>query len=249
MTQKVFADLVRFYTNTDSVTFVDADILLLSNTYMLDIAESIVEANEDFFITPATTNLVADQREYPFPVDMLLKLKRVEITFESGGTPILAHEVDLAESPALRLEGTSESLITSRFSNNVGLVGYDIARGSMYIYSGTITSVTAGLKLWFASEPAALSDLTEDTTDMSIDPDSTSHGFPKPFHEILARRVSIFYKSHADRPIPLTEQELSYQGDLAAKIAKIKNPNLSRAVIRSLPDTDQDRFGYNGYNL
>lgn len=245
MTRKKFADLVRFYTSTDSTTFTDAEILLLANIYMLDIAEAIVEANEDFFITPATADLVADQREYSFPADMLLKMKYLEAKFSAGGDWIPLTELDLNDYN----RATDETTITNYFANQPGQARYDIVRGSLYLYTGTITSVTGGLKLWFAAEPSVLSDVTDDVTDMSVAPSTVEHGFPKPFHELLARRLSMHYKSHVDRPIPLTEQELSYQNDLAMKLAKIKNPNLSRAVLRSTPDLGEDRFGNYGYNL
>jgi len=244
MTCLKLANLIRFYTKTNTNTFSDADMLMLANVYMLDIAESITEANEDFFIQPATTDLALGQREYTFPADMILKMKYLEVKFSTDGQWIKATEIDLGD---LDNRPTDEANIISMFGNEVGRLRFDLFRGSMYLYSGTIAnSVVDGIKLWYASKPAPLPNMTNDVVDISTAPSNIEHGFPEPFHELLARRVSMFFKDSADRPIPYNQQEQIYQLDLAAKIAKIKNPNLDRAIQRSVPT--MANFGNNGYD-
>lgn len=54
-----FASLVRFYTHTDTNTFVNDDILLLANVHKDEIAKEIGLVNEGYFGMPAYQNLAA----------------------------------------------------------------------------------------------------------------------------------------------------------------------------------------------
>jgi len=54
-----FAALVRFYTHTDSTTFVDDDLLLLANVNKDELAKEIGLVNEGYFGVPCYKDLVA----------------------------------------------------------------------------------------------------------------------------------------------------------------------------------------------
>jgi len=73
---------------------------------------------------------------------------------------------------------------------------------------------------------------------MSTNPDDYTHGFPRAFHELLARRISIAYKSSKDKPIPLSEKERQFEVDFAQAINSLKDANLDREVIPSEPYDD-----------
>ena len=77
---------------------------------------------------------------------------------------------------------------------------------------------------------------------MSVDPSTTTAGFPRPFHELLARAVSIRYKQSKESPIPLTEKEQVFEYDLNKKIDAIKKLNLDREVIGSIPHNDGSQY-------
>ena len=83
MTGTQLAALIRYKTKTNSTTFTDADMLPLVNTFKDEIASMIVERNNGMFLVPSTFNLVADQREYAFPDDMLNRLHKFEVKFAS----------------------------------------------------------------------------------------------------------------------------------------------------------------------
>ena len=74
-----YASLVRNQTKTDSTSFPNAELTLLSNVSKNDLAEEIVQLEEDYFSLTLLSDLVAGQREYSFPVDMLKNMKIVEI--------------------------------------------------------------------------------------------------------------------------------------------------------------------------
>lgn len=234
MTPAQLNSYINLSCGTDDAEFLPADKLILINIYKDDIAKEIAKVNEDIFGMPFTANLEADRREYGFPYDILNNLKGVEAKLDGSNWSWL-REFDLNSFK----RPTSETDIRNYFTGRDPM--FDIFRMALWIYSGdAIIAVTGGLKLWSIIYPADITDLTS-TTDMSVDPSTTSHGFPRQFHELLGRRVSIHYKTSQDRPITLSEKELMYESDLEKALNAVKGMNLDRSVIGSVPtDTGQD---------
>lgn len=230
MTAAQFVEYVRLKTRTNSTTFVDNDVIILMRQRQDQIAQDILKADEDLLLIPQTTSLVLNQRDYSFPSDILSRIKRVEVMLD-GTNWLKLREIDLVE---INVPIATETDITNKFSNVKGNCFYDLLRKSIYLYSGTITSVTNGLKLWCNTWPTAITNLA-DTTDMSIDPSTTTHGIPRSMHEIWARGVIIDWKQSREKPIALNENELNYDRDLQKAIVTLKHGNLDREVIGSLP--------------
>lgn len=237
MTPAEFAFHVRFMTRTNASTFTDAQIMSLMKIRQKEISADILDADEDIFLMPQYTSLVANQRDYTFPTDMLASIKRVEAKLD-GINYIPLHELDISN---VGISISDEASIIQTFSNEKGRAFFDIIRKSLNIYSGTITSVADGLKVMVNTYPAVIADLTS-TTDMSIDPTSTTHGMPLELHEIWARAVIIDYKSSKEKPIPLTERELSYKVDKIAAINALKPQNRDREVIATVPTDDGSSY-------
>jgi hypothetical protein len=230
-----FAALIRYKTHTNTTTFTNTDILLLANTFKDDIAAEIAKCNEDYFGMEYLADLKVAQREYALPDDLLNNIKRVEAKLNGTDWKIL-NETDFN----LESFTTEETAITEAFSGREP--GFELFRRSLWILNDSaIIDVTAGLKLWCIIYPADFTDLTL-ATDMSIDPSNTSHGFPRQFHELLARRVIIDWKSNREKPIALTEHEQNYEYDLKKALDAIKEMNLDRTVIASTPSDDGSDF-------
>lgn len=232
-----FAQHVRFMTRTNSITFSSADILALMKIRQDEIAKDIIDVDEDILLIPQYIDLTANQREYPFPQDILSSIKRVEAKLD-GTNFISLSELDI---PSISNSILSESIITQNFSNEAGGAFFDLSRKSIYIYSGTITTVASGLEVWVNTWPSAISDLLA-TDDMSQDPSTTTHGIPREMHEIWARGVIIDYKSSREKPIPLTEKELSYKTDKMTAINSLRPQNRSREVKASVPYNDGSQY-------
>jgi len=224
-------------TRTNSTTFVDADILALMKIRQDELAKEIIDVDEDILLIPQYTSLVADQREYPLPQDMLASIKRIEAKLD-GTNYIKLKELDIV---SLKNSILTESEITENFSNEEECAYYDLSRKSIYLYSGTITSVTDGLRVWVNTWPSAIGDLSA-TDDMSQDPSTTNHGIPRELHEIWARGVIIDWKGSREKPIPLTEKELSYKIDKIAAINSLKPQSRDRQVIGSVPYNDGSEY-------
>ena len=233
MTPVKFATLVRrYYTKTNSTTFTDADILVLANIFKDDIAGLIAkEVGEDYFGLRFERDLVADQREYDLPSELMARMKYLQAKLD-GTNWVRLTETDLSVYGEALDEATIQLLYGEKDPQ------FDLWDNGIYILSGdAIIAVTNGLKLWAIIFPADFADLTS-TVDLSTNPDDYSHGFPRQFHELLARRVSIAFKSSKDRPIPLSEKEKLYEVDLATQIQTMKDANLDRSTAPKAPYND-----------
>jgi len=229
MTPAELATHVRYKTRTNSTTFTDVQMLPLLKFRRDEITRRLLEADENLFKVTYSENLVANQRQYPFQNDFL-RLHKVEAKLD-GTNFIVLKEIHLGAHD----KPTDETNITYRFANLEGEACYEKIHQGIYIYSGTITLVTNGLKTKYAKEATVITDLAS-ATDMADAINNTSHGLPKAVHELLARGVIIDYKESREKPIPLSERELKYEVDLQKAIESIKHGNLDREVIGQLPD-------------
>jgi len=240
MTPAEFATYVRFKTRTNSTTFSDADILALMKVRQVEIAQAIIKADEDILLIPQTTSLVADQREYAYPSDILQKIKRVEAKLDGTNWLKLSQKsVTDFNWPMV------ETDMVDHFSNYQGYCFYTVSRKALYLLTGTIIDVTDGLKIWVNTLPSVVTDLTS-TTDLNVDPTTTTHGIPTEMHEIWARGIIIDYKSSREKPIPLTETELRYEFDKNQAISALRNGDMDRVITGKLPPSSERAD--NGYN-
>ncbi len=236
MTPAKYASLIRFETGTDSTTLTDANILMLTNIFKDEICALLAkEVGEDYFGMRYQRDLVAGQREYQLPDEIMGRIKRVEGKID-GTNQVLLTETDLG----FYGKSTDEATILSTYAGKKPQ--FDMWDRSIFILSGTaIVAVTNGLLLWAIIFPGDVTDLAS-TTDMSVDPTTTSHGIPRQLHELLARRVSIAYKSSKDRPLPLSEREQRYDADLALAIEEMKGANDSRDTAPKAPYNDGSNY-------
>lgn len=230
MTPEKLAAYVRFKTRTNSTTLTDADLITLANAVKDRLVWRALEADEDLFLVPTYLSLVASQREYPLHSDLLSRIKRVEAKLD-GTNWIKMKEFDLTEHPYPL--GT-ETDITYYFNNEEGNAFYDIMRSSIWIYSGTVTSVTAGLRIWLNTIVADITSMVA-TTDMSEDPSTTTHGIPRALHPVLATGMIIEWKESREKPIPLSESELNYEDEVRKAVSSLKRANYDREVIGLVP--------------
>lgn len=244
MTPLQFATYVRKQTHTNAVTYPDADILLYAGIGMDKISSRICDFDEDYFGAPQIEDLVNNQREYPFPTDMLNHIKKVEAMLD-GVAWLNLTELDLSSYSFT----TDEATITSYFSNTINNCNYFIYRGSLWILSGTLAGFipnNGALKLWTYQWPSYITDLTS-VTDISQDPNNTSAGFPRVAHESLADYCVIKYKLSADKPIQLTDTETNWESNMVKNITTLTELNKNRAVNATMPKND-GLYG-NGFNL
>ncbi len=239
MTGTQLAALIRYKTKTNSTTFSDADMLPLVNLFKDEIASLIVEKNNGMFLVPTTFNLVSNQREYGLPDDLLNRMHKVEIKFSSTSSRF----------PSTFMKdwrgSETESEIVKYFTNEQGGFGHTIRRRALFILSGTIAAVTGGGRLWYHAYPADLANLSG-STDLAIDPSTTTFGIPKQVHELIARRVAIEFKGSQPKPIPLNAMEKNYSIDLETQLVAMSTVDNSAEFIGDdLPKSDT---GDNGFN-
>lgn len=234
MTYAKFASLVRNYTKTNSTTLADTELLMLANAAKDEMAGQIIEKNEDYFLMPFYRDLEADTREYAMP-DELMQIKYVEAMLDGENLEHLV-ETDM-NSLGFPMDETN---IRLNFAEREP--AYDIVRRALYILNGdAITAVTNGLKLRAIIYPADFTDLSS-TTDMSVDPTTTSFGWPRPFHELLARLVAITWKGNRAKPVPLNDREKRYEADLQRALSTLGQGNLDRTTTVSPPEWEGENY-------
>lgn len=243
-TPQQLATYVRKKTKTNTTTFPDADIILYAAIWMDQISARVVDIDEDYFGAPQYADLVNSQREYPLPTDMLNHIKKVEAKLD-GTNWINLIALDLTQYP----RATDETTITSIFNNTEGHAYYDIYRGSIWLYSGSITGFAAGnqaLKLWAYQWPTAISDLTS-TTDISIDPNNTSAGFPRVLHLSLADAIVIAKKQEADKEYQLNDYEAAWEDRLHKALHTLEGLDFNQSYTGRQPEKKQ--LWDDGYSL
>lgn len=231
MTPEKLAAYVRLKTRTNSTTLTDADLITLANVVKDKLVWRALEADEDLFLVPTYLNLVANQREYPLHSDLLSRIKRVEAKLD-GTNFIKLYEFDL---PQHTYPISTEADITAHFGNEEGNAFFDIMRNSIWIYSGTITNVTAGLKIWLNTIVADITSMVA-TEDMSIDPSTTTHGIPRALHKVLADGIVMEWKQSREKPIPLSDLEQVWDLEIDRAVSSLKRANYDRDVLGLIPD-------------
>lgn len=257
MTPLAFANKIRSYTKQNITSLSDSEILLLANPIKDSIAELIAtrDIKGNYFILPSITDLIAGQREYALPPEVLDHIFSFEVAF-SQDTPIpyvLGFPDDFRRLGLARTEAN----ITANYTNGGGVlwtdafgpkygqvVGprYEIQRRAIYLLSGDTSSVTigggsvvGGIRLRSRIFPADLTDLTDNTIDMSIDPDQDSFGMPRQFHELWARACSLEWKAAHPGAVPISALESKYEKDLEDKLSGIEQNDLSDEIIGRIP--------------
>ena len=231
MKAKGLADTIRRKTRTNTTTYTDADMLADVNMYKDEMASKIVERNNGMFLVPYTFNLVADQREYAVGDDVLNRIHKVEIRFSTTTSRFPAEFIkDFHGSE-------TESEIVKEFTNSQGGFAYTIRRRAILILSGTIIDVTDGVRMWAHVYPEDLGNMTDNTVGLEVDPSTTTFGFPRQFHELLARRVGIEYKSRQPKPLPMSPVENNYEVDLDKQLDAIARVDNSAEYIAQLPNS------------
>jgi len=245
MTGANFTSLVRLYANADSTIMSDTNLLLFANVVKDDLSSRIVtEADEDYFEIPATTDLVEDQREYSEPTDILKSLTRVEAKFNGTDWIPLLEEIDLPDVTIPIVEAR----IIENYGNNKGEAKFDMTRNGIYILSGSIENVTAGLKFWYNAYPTNLvaGDLVL-TSDLSVPTTTTGFAVPRQLHEVWARETAYRWKVNRDakyRPTDLEERLHLPIGksDTDQAIRSLRNVNKMRNIFAETPFNDGSNY-------
>ena len=137
---------VRFLSNTDSTSYTNDQINANLTRWAHLLTTEILDSQDewDFQGEISTANLVANQREYVFPTD-ILKIKKVELKLD-GTNWYQANVVNKSDIST----PYNETDIIQNFTNDKPYVTF--YNGSMFIWSGTISNVTDGIRIFYSEE-------------------------------------------------------------------------------------------------
>lgn len=170
---------MSFRANTDTTQYTAANRLISTNRWYQKIITIILDAMDGWDFDDsnktdypiATANLVASQQDYAFPSG-ILKVKRVEATYD-GTNWFKAEPFDINQHSG----ATNTTSIAANFT--VSQPFYDLESSALKLYPIPTANVTAGLKIWYAREPAEF-------TSAEVTTGTKEPGFDKPFHIMLA---------------------------------------------------------------
>jgi len=229
----------------DTVAVPTATITLYTNAAKAIVARAIVNrvnSTVDYFSMTQLADLVADQREYPFPDDILKNTKIVEAYIGSEWRRL--YPMDLSsyrlsgsggdkpwtgESPEENFSGatTDTDTIEDNFSDTYPK--YDSDGRSIVIYSESVDTVTGGLKLRGSIMPKDYIDADWATTvEMQVRPDTLTAAMPVQSHDIMLMKAVIDYKEI--KGIPLTQFELTYNQQLADMLTSLSDTNEDESI-------------------
>lgn len=233
MTRLQLKNYVRNKLGITTDDWSDANMLVTANLKMGEICEKITESYQGYFGVYSDFNLVAsdtaEKREYPLPDDILNNLYRLELKLDGTNWQTIKR-TNLIPGKDFVFQ---ESWIRSNYS----IPKYTVFRNSLFILSTEIKAVNGGGRLWYINYPADLPDLTNNTIDMSVATDSSVSvpcGFPRQFHELLARAMIIEYKGMNN--LPLTDREPMFDLDLEEKIKRLRHQDLDEIIRAGVPD-------------
>ena len=245
MTGANFTSTVRLNANADSTILSDTNLLLVANTVKDYLANKVVtDADEDYFEIPATTALVADQREYSLPADTLDRITRVEAKFDGTNWIPLLSELDLPDVTIPIVEAR----IIEIYGNDENQAYFDMTRNGIYILSGEIDDVTAGLKIWYNTFPSDLTagDLAA-VTELSIPGSTTTFALPRQLHEVWARETAYRWKVNRDDKYRPTDFENRLHlpidnNDIDKAVDSLRNINKMRNIQGKVPFNDGSNY-------
>lgn len=218
-------NFTRFITDTDTVTFTDADLDASLNMYYDLFCTEILDSMDewDFQAEIATSDLVASQQEYVLPTD-ILKIKRVEVTYDWSNwykaEPMDVNEVGHA---------TDTTSISNHFIASEPY--FDIMDTSLMLYPIPTANVTAGIKIWFEKLETQLSADTDEPNIARPFHKGLCYGAAKDYFEkyidigsnatkaqtagsnleTYIQRAKVFYrKKHQDRPYNVSSYDADY---------------------------------------
>lgn len=230
----------------------DATITLYANLAKDIIAKGIVtnvSNGASNFSVDQTANLVADQREYAFPNDLLRNIKVVQAYIGSEWRRVFPFDINTYRlaggenkpyygyQPKESFSGatTDETTVAEQFTDKSPKF-YEDGK-TIVIYSETIDTVAAGLKLKGLIYPK---DYTGSdwvgTGDMSIRASSTVTAMPRQSHDVLLMKAVIDYKEV--KGLPLTEFEKDYKNQLTDLYKSLSDINDDEAITAITPIDD-----------
>ena len=235
MTATTFTSALRKRTGTVVATLSNANVLVIANEAKNELARALVQIDASYFVVPVFANISAssatdlESREYPWNDDFMRQIG-LQIATDSTQSPLKYFPAKPYPGGLEKLiddiGGLTEANITANFSNEDGGAYYVQYRRVNFLLTATLSAVTNGYRQHYNAYPVDLTDATA-TTDLDLDPTTTTFGMPRFLHEIWVDLSSVKYKIERVNPLPLSAREQIVnqfwaQGRLSDLIAQAK---------------------------
>lgn len=241
-----FTKSLRTHTGTDDVTLPKETIAAFVNSELegFSILATLPNLQETYLGKTIPMNLANDTREYTIP-NNVIRTHNIEINY--GGIWVRMKEISLERMDA----AINEEEVQKFFKNRLPM--YSIYGGKYYIWTpDPITELIGWLKIYASVYPTEFDE--NDFEENNIVEMSEVNELPRQFHQVLQKRVIISYKESRDKPIPLTQSEQMYKGDLETVLKSMRVINTARRYKMSEPKdwfywSSRDPFEWNSQDL
>lgn len=173
---------IEFETGANTTTYPNAQRVLAINEWIYKIETMILDSQDDWDIDDsnntnypiATTNLVAGQRDYTFPVTLgITQIKRVDVTYD-GVTWVKCTEMD---SSMIKDNIGNDDYVDNTFSTAQPY--YDMKSNAIWLYPRPTSNVSNGLRIEYFRDFNIID--ADDLSSTSLEP-----GFDRAFHPMIA---------------------------------------------------------------
>jgi len=212
MQLSVLHDQISFLTNVRNSEYTDAQMNVNLTRWAHLLTTEVLDSMDgwDFQFDTGTDDLEKNVREYTFPSE-LLTIKKIQLKLD-GTNWKEATLFDVSESG---IPIASETDITTNFNNDEPYI--DMGGRSFYIYSGTITAVSDGIKFWYTEEVVGTNNAGADITVFATDTDKPN--LAESFQRGLVYGAA---KDYFQR-IEMTEKAVEMDRELEKIIARMKD--------------------------
>lgn len=170
-TANLFSE-IRDIVTKDSTTLPDATLLRFANKRYLEMVRQLVSLNEDLYAEVSSADLVSGQREYVLPTDNtsstygggLIKLQRVEISYDAGSNWYLASPMSLQEFSEPTVTDADLNSQTSKTSPKYWFKDRSVWLAPVPSATDSTSGGNAGLRMYWIKRPneiAATTDIPE----------------------------------------------------------------------------------------
>lgn len=217
VTLQTIYDKSRKLTNTNSITWTDANLLVDTNETYLEVCRALANARIEVTGIIAKTDLVADQEEYQLPSD-LFELVRLEINYDDPNDYTKWRKLSSSDLPNL-------PEVWAQFvrDNTQGATTADIFGDHIRVAPRPSTAKTLALRLWYIQKKA----------DFALAADSVPHPFNLYWDTFAWGNAWKYYepknKEEADR------KRVGFNSKLQEMIAGLKDETLE-PIKSSVPN-------------
>src|SRR3990167_7059362 len=142
--QNILSNIRTILDEATATRWTNAEVQLETNNGYQEVVTAVMETFEDYYLTQATTSLVADQQEYQLPSDFF-KVRRVEVNYDASNSDSIPQRALPVNMDEVRRDLGNQTIGVSFIRKP----GYYLSHDNIGIIHVPPEASTNGLKIWY----------------------------------------------------------------------------------------------------